>query len=293
MRKHAQPARSSKLIEALEPRQLLSVAPMLVGAIGSPIISTGPVTVAPSQGLTLHEKAGALFTANLGNFVTIAPANRLRASISWGDGTASVGTLKPIGVVGLDEVRLEVDGTHTYAKPGSFPIKVTVVQPGPTPTSLVRLVAMLHDKAIVTAAAKNVSLDGAIAGKYSLAPTSITLGAGYVFNGSGTAGDLGAVSAHGLVTIPVLSATPPHATGTITLTHTGPSASAVLNSVTLAVTGPAQAASAGFPGTLTFTITGGTGAFAGATGAGTIAVTLNNDLTFTFVITSLSVTSAV
>src|SRR6185437_6122748 len=122
------------------------------------------VAVAPSQGLTLHEKAGVPFKANLGNFVTIAPATRLRASISWGDGTASVGTLKPIGVVGIDQVRFEVDGTHTYVMSGSFPIKVTVVQPGPTPTSLVRLVATLRDRAIVTAPAKNVSLDGTISG---------------------------------------------------------------------------------------------------------------------------------
>jgi hypothetical protein len=198
--------------------------------------------------------------------------------------------LKPVGVVGLDEIRFEVDGTHTYATPGSFAIRVTVIQPGPTPMSPVRLIAVLRDRALVTAAAKNVLLDGTINGKYSLAPTAVSIGAGYVFNGTGTAGDLGAVSAHAFVTIPAFIA-PGHATGTMTLTQVGPMANALLNSVTLALTGPPQPASAGFPATLNFTITGGTGQFAGATGAGTIAVTLNSDMTFSFAITSVTPTA--
>jgi hypothetical protein len=75
--------------------------------------------------------------------------------------------------------------------------------------------------------------------------------------------------------------------GTLTLTQTSPSASPVLNSVTLKLIGPIQAGPGTFPTTLTYTIASGTGAFAGATGSGTIAVTLNSDMTFTFVITSL------
>jgi len=298
MRHDSRPARSNSFVEVLESRRLLSVTPILVG-LPTPLGGTStPVTVAPVGGLILHEKAGVQFTASLGTFVTIAPATNLHAGISWGDGTSSQGTLKAVGIVGVDEIRFEVDGTHTYANRGAFRIRVTVTQPGPTPTSLVRLVAVLRDRALVTAPAKNVLLDGTISGKYLLAPTAAILGGGYVFNGTGTAGDLGAVTARGLVTLlgaitsPVPVAAPAlvtteQAVGTLTLTQTGPSASAVLNSVTLALTGPAQPAAAGFPATLSFTITGGTGAFAGATGVGTIAATLNSDGTFTFVLTSL------
>ncbi|HEY8750554.1 MAG TPA: hypothetical protein VIM11_21400 [Tepidisphaeraceae bacterium] len=289
--RHATPlTRSGSFIEALESRQLLTVTPFLAISPTPLLIGTVPVTAAPNQGVTLHEKAGVAFTASVGTFVTLAPGTNLHASISWGDGTASVGTLKPVGVVGLDQIRFEVDGTHTYKKVGSFGIKVTVTKPGPTPTSLVRLVTTFRSRAIVTAVAKNVLLDGQISGKYSLAPTAADIGAGYVFNGTGTAGDLGTVSAHAFVTIPGFNATG-HATGTMTLTQTGPMANALLNSVTLALTGPPQAGFSPFPGTLSYTITGGTGAFAGATGAGTIVVTLNNDLTFNFAITSVSPTA--
>ena len=60
-------------------------------------------------------------------------------------------------------------------------------------------------------------------------------------------------------------------------------------SVTLQLTAPPVASPEAFPSVLDYVITGGTGAFAGATGSGTIAVTLGSDgsNTFTFDITSL------
>ena len=208
------------VIEVLESRRLLSASP--VAGVATPaLFIVGPVVPPTSTTIILHERAGVAFTASLGTFVTIAPATNLQASITWGDGTSSAGTLTPLGVVGLDEVKFEVDGTHTYRKAGRFPIQVTVVQPGPTPTTLVRLIATLHDRALVTEA--TTLLNGTISGTYSLAPTSVELGGGYVFNGTGTAGDLGAVSAHGLVTLPSLVATATgQATGTLTLTQTRP-----------------------------------------------------------------------
>jgi len=75
------------------------------------------------------------------------------------------------------------------------------------------------------------------------------------------------LAAHAFVTIPFL-ATTAHATGTMTLTQTGPFANALLNSVTLALTGPDEPGGGPFPATLNFVITSGTGAFAGATGTG-------------------------
>jgi len=241
------------------------------------------VTPPTAGGITLHEQAGAQFTASLGTFITPAPARNLHAVINWGDGTTSKGTIVPAVVVGIDELKFEVDGTHTYKRPGTFGIKVTVTQPGPTSTSPIRLVATLRDRAIV--AGSTVLLDGTISGKYSPAPVAADIGATYVFNGTGTAGALGSVLAHGLVTLPGFIATG-QATGTLTLTESGPSATAVNNSVTLKLTGPTEPGFGPFPSTLSYTISSGTGAFAGATGSGSIAVTLNSDLTFTFVITS-------
>jgi hypothetical protein len=238
--------------------------------------------------VTLHEKAGVQFTASVGTFTTAIPATGLRASISWGDGTTSKGLIKPLPNAGPVPL-YEVDGSHTYQRPGSYRIKVFVAEPGPTPTSPIKLIASWYSSAIVVG--KNVLLDGTIKGTYSLAPTAVTLGAGYVFNGAGTAGDLGNVNAHGIVFIPFV---PPTATsaivranGTLTLTQVGPQANALLNSVTLSVVGPPQSASDGFPSALTYKITNGTGLFVGATGAGTIAATLNSDGTFNFVLTSI------
>ena len=77
-----------------------------------------------------------------------------------------------------------------------------------------------------------------------------TFGGGYVFDGTGMAGDLGAVSAHGLVLLsppggplPIPYPTNVGAVGTLTLTSTGPSAGAVLSSVTLALSAPSPVAS--------------------------------------------------
>jgi hypothetical protein len=283
-------------IEPLEDRRLLSISPLIAGA--SPAISLGPtpISVPMGQGVTLHEQAGVQFTASVGTFVTHAPGTGLHAIIRWGDGTSSQGTLKSDGAIGLDQIKFEVDGTHTYRRHGTLPIFVVVYQQTGPPGSLtpIRLITTIKSTAIV--AGKNVALNGTITGKYSLAPVAAIFGGGYVFNGTGTADDLGAVSAHGLVLlgppggpVPIPYPTIAGAFGTLTLTSTGPSASAVLNSVTLALSAPPPATTATtstFPPTLHYVITGGTGMFVGATGTGTIAVTLNADMTFSFVIAS-------
>ena len=291
------PTRS--LVESLEPRRLLSMSPLVapVTAVSPLLIGTVPVTgpvsstpVAPTpapQGVTLNETVNVPFTASVGTFVTIGPATNLRVRVNWGDGVSSTGTLKPLGIVGIDQIEFEVDGAHTYRRPGTFGVKVIVYRIAPSPlagTSPVRIIAAFKSTAVV--AGKLTRLDGKITGTYTLAPTAADIGAGYVFNGTGTAGDLGAVSAHAFVTTPGFISTG-HATGTLTLTQTGPFANALLNSVSLALTGPPEPGFGPFPGTLTYKIVAGTGAFAGATGAGTLDATLNADGTFSFVLTSV------
>ena len=248
-------------------------------AIVSPAASTG--------GVTLYDTAGVPFTASVGTFITIAPATNLKASITWGDGTSSDGALKAIGVVGIDEIKFEVDGAHTYAGAGTYPIHVVVIQPGPTPTSPDRLIATIDSTAIVSRG--TLKLDGTIKGTYTLAPTAADIGAMYIFTGSGMAGDMGPVGAEGRVTLPGFITTG-QATGTLTLTSAALTPVAgIPGSVTLTLTGPPEPGFGPFPSMLSYVITGGTGRFAGATGSGTIAVTLDSpavDNGFTFVITS-------
>jgi hypothetical protein len=294
MRRSTRSTGPGSFIEALESRRLLSITPIISVGASPSLIGSAPVS-STNQGVTLHEKAGVQFTASVGTFLTAEPQASLVAHISWGDGTSSKGVIKPLPNAGIVPL-YEVDGTHTYQKPGTFLIKVVVIEPGPTPTSPtpvgspVKLIASWYSHAIVVG--KNVLLDGTIKGTYSLAPTAYILGAGYVFNGTGTAGDLGNVNAHGLIFVPVVSPTATALTGrafgTLTLTQVTPQANAVVNSVTLSVVGPPQTAADGFPSTLSYKITSGTGTFAGATGTGSIAATLNSDGTFTFVLTSIT-----
>ena len=274
-------------MEGLEDRTLLSVSllmPLLAtsgqrAAITAPLNSRG--------GVTIHEQAGVAFTAVVGTFSTIAPGTNLHATINWGDGTTpSIGTITPTGVAGVDVINFQVSGGHTFTKAGTLPIVVTVTQSFGPPGSLtpVRLVAVIDSTAIV---GKGVSTDlnGTITGKYSLAPTAVTLGALYIFSGTGTAGVMGPVSASGRVSLPTILAATGRATGTLKLTSI--SATPLPGgSVTLSLVGPITASTAPFPAVLNYVITGGTGAFAGATGTGTIDVTLNSGLGFTFVIQS-------
>ena len=251
-------------------------------ALGSIKSSAIAAQANSSGGVTIDEVPGVAFTTSVGTFTTLAPGTHLHASINWGDGSTSVGTLKSVSVIGLDEIEFEVDGTHTYAAPGTYPIQVSVTKTF-APATVVQVVANIDSTAVV-AAPSPVNLNGTITGTFIPAPTAAAVGATYVFNGTGTTGDLGAVSAHATITIPGLVATT-HATGTLTLSRVTTS-SAGAGTVTLALSGPMQSGSSTVPSTLNYTITGGTGVDSGATGSGTIAVTLGPGSAFTFGLTS-------
>jgi hypothetical protein len=109
------------------PEFIVADPPVVSTAIVSPATGTSPVNPA-TPGVTIHEIAGDRFTADLGSFTTVAPGRHLRATIDWGDGKTSVGKLVPSGVVGLDEVTLDVSGTHKYVHPGTYGIAVRVIR---------------------------------------------------------------------------------------------------------------------------------------------------------------------
>jgi hypothetical protein len=101
--------------------------------IGAPPRATDPVaqftsvanikTLRPSPGgLRLTETAGKQFTARLGEFTKKVVDLSLDAVISWGDGTHSAGKL--VGSYATGEYYVE--GTHTYARSGTYKVDVKV-----------------------------------------------------------------------------------------------------------------------------------------------------------------------
>jgi len=277
----------------------------IVAIIDSTAIVAPRVGNSPG-GVTIDEQATDKFTAKVGTFTTLAPADNLSATIDWGDGSTSPGTLLPNGVVGLDEVSLVVAGTHTYSLPGIYPIHIVVTKPGvgATPTAdAVHVVTTIDSTAIVTPDVGHpISLPGQISGTYTVASPvvdpSATTTAGildekiYHFTGNGTAGDLGSVSATATVVLPGLPvASTPAApvahplVGTMTLTNAMGSVTLALTAAPVAtpVTSTASAVTTpgAFPSVLDYAIIAGTGAFAGDTASGTISVVLNPPTTVT------------
>ena len=230
-------------IEPLEARRLMSV-----------------------PGIVFHQHTGVKSTLNVGSFLAIAPATNLVASINWGDGATSTGKLKADGIVGIDEIVMEVDGTHAYRKAGTFAVHIIVAHSGPSAAGAV--LQTFDDQIVVTSSF--VKLNGTINGQYSLAPAVPDIGATYMLNGSGTVGDLAAVTASGTIKLPGFIARG-RATGTLMLTGASPG-----DTLTLALTGPLERGFGPFPATLSYFVTAGTGAFAGLTGRGAVDAALSD-----------------
>jgi hypothetical protein len=144
---------STKVIEGPIPSGATPLAkvPSRIVAIIPAVAVVRPLPPNSPGGVTIHETAGATFTANVGSFLTIAPATNLKAVIDWGDGTTSVGIVTPDGVQGIDVLKFTVSGTHTYAANGSYAISIVVTRqlPAPSATAVVPIVATIESTAIV------------------------------------------------------------------------------------------------------------------------------------------------
>ncbi len=235
---------------------------LLVGAIKSTALVAG----ASVTGVEIAETATVPFTATVGSFQIAAPGKGLSATINWGDGTSTAATLKAEGNTGL--VRIDVDGTHTYAKPAEYAIHIVVFQKA---GSASRQVASISSKAVVTSL---------ISGAYEVTGSASDAGATYHFTGTGTTGSL-PLTFTGSVTLPGLVASG-SAAGKLTLKTSA-------GSVTFTVTGPVEKGFGPFPSTLRFVVSGATGAFVGSAGSGTIAVALNTvEQTFVFTLENVT-----
>jgi IPT/TIG domain len=84
-----------------------------------------PLTATPSA---IHADAGVAFTGPVATFTDADPVGTVSdysATISWGDGTRSIGSIAANPGGGF-----EVDGTHTYATAGAYPATVTISDAG-------------------------------------------------------------------------------------------------------------------------------------------------------------------
>src|SRR5262249_12250908 len=113
----------------------------LVTGLGSPhadlvvndLLQDGPVGPFTVTGVPISAKEGQAFSravASVRDTYTGDTASSLAASINWGDGATSTGTVVSNGRGGF-----LVDGTHTYAVPGKSSVGVTVTRTGGQSTS--------------------------------------------------------------------------------------------------------------------------------------------------------------
>jgi hypothetical protein len=93
-------------------------------ATGSASVTVPPISAA---GVTIgNQKSGKAFTVGVATFTDANPGalvGDFTASIQWGDGGTSSGTITQPGLPGTV---FDVAGTHTYAASGSFTVAVTV-----------------------------------------------------------------------------------------------------------------------------------------------------------------------
>ena len=106
-----------------------------------------------------------------------------------------------------------------------------------------------------------------LSGHYSLGHGVPDVGATYAFTGAGKSASLGPVDMTGSIQLPGFIATG-QATGQLTL-------SSARGTLTLTVSGSSQKGFGTMPRALTYSISGGTGAYSTATGTGQITVTLS------------------
>lgn len=90
--------------------------------IGHAPINAAGVAIHATKGQVLKNVVVATFTDGNANIALGA----LAASINWGDGHSSVGT-----VVKVQNGGFQVEGTHTYANAGNFSVKVAIHDGGP------------------------------------------------------------------------------------------------------------------------------------------------------------------
>jgi hypothetical protein len=135
---------------------------VLTAAAAGPNVSastTAAVADAPLSGTAGPVSAveGTPFSGVVADFTDADPAaaaSEYTASIAWGDGQTSAGTVAPDGRGGFT-----VSGAHTYAEEGSYPVSVTLTDAGGASTSA-STTAAIADAPLSAAAASVSAVEG-------------------------------------------------------------------------------------------------------------------------------------
>jgi hypothetical protein len=103
-------------------------APGTASAAASSTATVAEADVLTGTGVTVTATEGQSFSGTVATFTntnTTAPASNFSASIVWGDGTTTAGT------VGGSAGNFTVTGTHTFAEDGSLTVRVTLTDSPP------------------------------------------------------------------------------------------------------------------------------------------------------------------
>ena len=113
-------------------------------ASGVTSINVNPAPIVPTPGNVIQSVAGQTFTGIVGSFsqYPLTPVTDFTASINWGDGDISPGTVTA-GTNGT----FVVSGTETFANAGNFAVTVTILNTGDPNPGTFSIPAVIADAA--------------------------------------------------------------------------------------------------------------------------------------------------
>ena len=240
-------------IELLENRRLLSITPF--------------DTTSPVAALDLNATAGKHFHDVVGDWTTPGlPAKSTKivaiAVINWGDGKTSRGKFIDDG-----SGDVQITGSHTWKKPGTFQTVVTVEEYPRGHSHNLTEIGQGDGSVVVAPKPHKVSVKGTLTGTYTT-PLGNPDARSYVFTGSGTAGAMGSITLDGTITPPGFILSAP-ASGEFTLTNAN-------GTITLDLAGKPQPGGSPLPQKMSYTVSSGTGTFENAGGKGTISIAVDS-----------------
>jgi PKD repeat protein len=102
---------------------------LLVVALALAALVPALAALASGQGHPISATAGQPFSGRVATAFYCDGCAPTAATIDWGDGTSSAGTLTDVGPPGASNY--DVTGAHTWAAAGTYDVKVTLSRPSP------------------------------------------------------------------------------------------------------------------------------------------------------------------